>query len=502
MMLNENDSYDLTSTCALIVSQNSALMKNMTDTSLKTIWSTKGNSSIEISSKKELGSLYIEWETLPSSWAVSIYNNIANLNSTSNIDSNSSSINNNINNNTDNSINNSANNSTSNDVNKNSNNNDNSLWSEEKVYGQSGFVNEYVKLPPNNGNIRISIKSDSGSASIARLRIFSKGNPPPGIQNWDEPLKKADMLLISTHADDEFLYFGGIIPTYAGDRGKKVQIAYLINHELLRDRELLSGLWICGVRNYPVFSKLKDIYAPNYAAALKVYSSDVVLDYQTGLIRRFKPNVVVGHDLNGEYGHGAHILNARNLTQSIILANKHGAYPASEEKYGLWEIKKCYLHLYATNQIIMDWTKPLENFSGKTAWEMAILGYGQHFSQHKFKFRVRIEGPYDCRKFGLYYTTVGLDINKDDLFENVANSINSTSISDSGSMQSATSQINGSGNSSSIYSSNFSEINSDVKSSSLKPNENNKTSAIVFASAGFSLAIILGIFLISKRRKH
>jgi hypothetical protein len=67
----------------------------------------------------------------------------------------------------------------------------------------------------------------------------------------------------------------------------------------------------------------------------------------------------------------------------------------------------------------MDWTQPLAVFNGKSSWDMAKLGYDKHISQHIFKFRVRIEGPNDCRLFGLYFTSVGPDVQKDDFLENI-----------------------------------------------------------------------------------
>ena len=39
-----------------------------------------------------------------------------------------------------------------------------------------------------------------------------------------------------------------------------------------------------------------------------------------GLLRRFKPLVAVGHDREGEYGHGAHQLNALSLEQAVVRA--------------------------------------------------------------------------------------------------------------------------------------------------------------------------------------
>ncbi|MBQ8080714.1 MAG: PIG-L family deacetylase [Clostridia bacterium] len=60
------------------------------------------------------------------------------------------------------------------------------------------------------------------------------------------------MLLLSAHPDDELLWFGGTLPTYAGERGKQVQLVYLAHGDARRKNELLDGLWTCGVHAYPV----------------------------------------------------------------------------------------------------------------------------------------------------------------------------------------------------------------------------------------------------------
>lgn len=288
--------------------------------------------------------------------------------------------------------------------------------SDENEYG---FVNDLIVLEIPALSVNVTWDNKDKGVTISRISVFSQGDLPPNIQQWEPPLEKADMLLISTHADDEHLYFGGAMPVYAGEKGKSVQVAYFVDHGILRTRELLAGLWEVGIRNYPLISDFPDQYVASYDAAERFYGLDNALGFQVMLLRRFKPEVVLGHDLDGEYGHGAHMLNARSLSMALELASDESKYPESAGLYGIWNVKKCYLHLYENNEIIMDWTIPLEHFGGRSGWDMAKAGYAHHISQHHFKFRVRIEGPNDCRRFGLFRSTVGPDITKDDFFENI-----------------------------------------------------------------------------------
>ena len=76
----------------------------------------------------------------------------------------------------------------------------------------------------------------------------------------------------------------------------------------IREHEKLDGLWESGIKHYPICGDFPDLYSTSLEAAKKQYIYDDVLSYTTSTIRRFKPLVVVTQDLNGEYGHGGHML--------------------------------------------------------------------------------------------------------------------------------------------------------------------------------------------------
>ena len=261
-----------------------------------------------------------------------------------------------------------------------------------------------------------------GNGGVLRsIQVFSAGVLPGWVQQWQPPLAKADLVAFSTHADDEHLFFGGILPTYAGERGLAVQVAYLTYHRPERTHELLNGLWAVGVTAYPLIGPFADNISTKESlkAAENAFGRERVLEFQVETLRRFKPSVVVGQDLNGEYGHGAHMLNAQTLAEALELSGDAAYFPQSAALYGVWDVPKAYLHLYPENQIVMNWDIPLARFNGKTAFEMAQEGFAMHKSQAG-DFAVRQSGSWqDCRKFGLLRSTVGPDIAKNDLFEHI-----------------------------------------------------------------------------------
>ena len=322
---------------------------------------------------------------------------------------------------------------------------------ESLTCGSYGFLHEYVdvnklwdSLPQN-----LVLTFETGTA-VADVFGFTEGELPSWVQTWEPPCEAADLLLISSHSDDEQLFFLGVLPYYAGELGMKVQVAYVIQHFEVngvqnhqRPHEQLDGLWTVGVRNYPVMSDFPDLYAQSknrkeaFAQAEKVFAAagvtyDDFVSYMTECIRRFKPSVIVSHDLDGEYGHGTHVLAATALTEALDCTADETKYPESAKKYGAWEIQKLYLHLYDENQIVMNYDVPLEFFDGKTAYEVSCQGFACHKSQPWTWFYKWIYGSeenpytkasqiktYSPCKYGLYYTSVGQDAEGGDFFENV-----------------------------------------------------------------------------------
>lgn len=154
--------------------------------------------------------------------------------------------------------------------------------------------------------------------------------------------------------------------------------------------------------------------------AMSQYNYDDVLSYVTGCIRCFKPLVAVTQDLNGEYGHGGHMLFAKAVYDAIDISSDNNSYPESATLYGTWDVLKTYFHLYQDNQISLNLSVPLANMGGRTAIQVAQDAYEKHISQHKWDFAITDSGnattgsaAYSCSTFGLYRSLVGSDTSND-----------------------------------------------------------------------------------------
>lgn len=299
--------------------------------------------------------------------------------------------------------------------------------------GENQFLHECIKLDEETNKITINYDN---YVRIKEIFLFNE-TLPNWVQTWNQPLDKADILLFSTHSDDEHLFFAGLIPSMIAS-GKNIQVVYLTHHNDNPKRldEQLNGLWAVGLRNYPVLGAFPDAYSESLNGATNNlayagFSLDDVINFQIDIIKRFKPLVVVNHDEAGEYSHGQHILNTHALKEALNLL---------EYEY---KPEKVYLHLYKENPITMNYDIHLEYYNGMTAYEVSKLGYAEHDSQQYTWFTDWLKGKnneytkatdiktYSPTKFGLYYSKNGnYETLDNDLFYDVEITNNEEPIED------------------------------------------------------------------------
>lgn len=281
--------------------------------------------------------------------------------------------------------------------------------------GENGFLHEYVALESPSSSLTIRIPKDS--MRVDGIRIFGEGELPHDVQVWNSPCERADIMVVSSHADDEILFFGGILPTYAYLHDADIQVVYLCEFwttTRVREHEKLDGLWESGIRFYPVCGDFYDTYADDLADAKSKYNYGNIISYLVSQIRAFQPQVLVTHDIYGEYGHGFHILTCNALMEAVELAADAEQYPESFQTYGCWNTPKTYLHLFPANAIRLDLHVPIEeDYAGRTALEIAKKAYTKHVSQQWCWFYVSDEYEYSCADFGLYRSLVGADTGND-----------------------------------------------------------------------------------------
>ena len=135
------------------------------------------------------------------------------------------------------------------------------------------------------------------------------------------------------------------------------------------------------------------------------------------LLRQQRPLVVFTHDVNGEYGHWQHKIVSVAVQEACKLSADESFDPASVQAYGVWEVKKCYIHLYPENPLVIDISTPLASMGGKTALEVASAAFAKHRSQQNGRHLIpAVDDALTMNRFGMAYGTVEAGT---DAFDNI-----------------------------------------------------------------------------------
>lgn len=293
-------------------------------------------------------------------------------------------------------------------------------WTQVAAF-EDAYLNAYIPFDA-AGSFRLRAADPAAVLKISKFSVWGEGKLPASVERWTRLEENADLMLVVTHPDDDIIWFGGLLPTYAGEKGKKVMAVYVAGEpSAQRKNELLEGLWTCGVHYYPEIGPFPDLNARNLEIARNKWGKDAAAEYITGLLRKYRPPVVVTQDIKGEYGHFQHILTVQSVIEAVTKMAADPAYAKeSAALYGVFSPSKLYLHRWRKNEIVFDWSQPLSAFDGRSGFDVADEAFEKHVSQKKTHYYVYRSGTYDSQRMGLYWTAVGPDEDKNDIFEHVA----------------------------------------------------------------------------------
>ena len=259
---------------------------------------------------------------------------------------------------------------------------------------------------------------------------------------WQPRPDKVSLMVINAHPDDEGIFFGGLIPYYTQVRELPVVSISMTSGDWsrepeVREAEFRNAVWAYGLRVQPIFPRFKD-YSSSLLSSLDdnwdVWADGLLdgdgSDVEEGKekatralakwIRKYRPDVVATHDLNGEYGHYNHQATAWATVWAVAMA----ANPSVDiEELPSWQVKKLYINNYATNRIFHDFWQNLSidttgnGTADATPIDVANMGLNFHVTQRQPNastcYAVNETNsswePFPCEWWGLYSTTVGSD---------------------------------------------------------------------------------------------
>lgn len=289
-------------------------------------------------------------------------------------------------------------------------------------YKDNNIINSYTLLKLydqaiqiNTETTSITLTSENGMI-IDRIYAYTEGKLPEPFYNWNETPDKVDYLVIATHPDDDVLFMGCVIPILT-DKGYIGTTVCVTTPNRTRLSEELSGAWYMGTKYQSIFLHFQDIpHGQRFNRGSEFKEIDVTLSL-VRLFREKKPLVVFTHDIKGEYGHWQHLIVSKSVIEAAKLANDPSYDEESYNKYGTWEVKKVYVHLYKENTYQFDIHTSLESFDNMTAYEIAKIAFTKHKTQQNTRFHVYDDNEaHAMSKWGMAYGTVNVG---NDIFDNI-----------------------------------------------------------------------------------
>ena len=182
------------------------------------------------------------------------------------------------------------------------------------------FFNQYIPLTEGYDTIRLTNKTTDGhEMAISEIHVLGRGDVPAWVQQWHTFEGKADLVLLVTDPGDEYLFFGGLLPTYIA-QGREIMVCEIINTIAAYKNQMLDGLWMCGLTNYPYMA----YFRPNMSASLQgqydLWSEVQFVRHVSRIVRMYKPDVLVTHAKNGEGIDGGHKACADASIRSLTTA--------------------------------------------------------------------------------------------------------------------------------------------------------------------------------------
>ena len=277
--------------------------------------------------------------------------------------------------------------------------------------------------------------------SFVGFACLMVGHAPAQTYDWQPPPNKITLLAVWAHPDDEGIWGGGSLPYYSTVLNVPTMLVCMTyGWGDPRENELRDAAWTYGLRYEPLFGQFADINSSVDPNNPYTNTIDMTWDYWAGVgfkgdgsnveagkarainyvaeqIRRYRPDVIITHDVNGETGHDNHKATAYAVMRAFYVAADPNATATNLVGLPPWQAQKLYVHLYPTNQLFHEfWETPYPSLANQTARQVAATGLTRHVSQGPDRWIVAsVYNPTYYRSvwpsewWGLYASMVGPD---------------------------------------------------------------------------------------------
>jgi LmbE family N-acetylglucosaminyl deacetylase len=279
------------------------------------------------------------------------------------------------------------------------------------------------------------------SAWFVALACLMHWCPSARAYDWQPPPNKITVLAVFAHPDDEGIFFGGALPYYSAVLNLPTMILCMADgNETLRQDELRCAAWTYGLRYEPLFGHFANFLSAWITNSPYTNSTDITWDlWADGVfqgdgsdveagktraincvaeaIRRYRPDVIITQDVNGETGHDNHKAASYATIQAFFVAADPNATATNLVGLPPWQAQKLYVHLYPTNRLFhKSWEIPYQALANLTAHQAVNIGLSCHVSQGPSRWVSASVYPpagtyvqWPAEWWGLYASMVGPD---------------------------------------------------------------------------------------------
>ena len=264
---------------------------------------------------------------------------------------------------------------------------------------------------------------------------------PARAYDWQPPPNKITLLAVFAHPDDEGIFFGGALPYYSSVLNLPTMLLCMADgNETLRQDELRCAAWNYGLRYEPLFGHFANFFSGWITDSPYTNSTDITWDlWADGVfqgdgsdveagktraincvaeaIRRYRPDVVITQDVDGETGHDNHKAASYATIRAFFVAADPNVTATNLVGLPPWQAQKLYVHLYPTNKLFhKSWEIPYPALTNLTAHQAVNLGLSCHASQGPSRWVSASVYPpggdytaWPAEWWGLYASMVGPD---------------------------------------------------------------------------------------------
>ena len=227
------------------------------------------------------------------------------------------------------------------------------------------FLNSYIPLDAASAQIKLVFGSDD--AELAGIRLYGEGTLPADVQLWQPTPETADLLYIASTPQSAVKDFFGVLAAYTVEHEIPSALVVLSKDTRNMQEGLLAGLWEMGFANYPQFGSLVSTNNDVYKRVCGNWGSKPTTKLVQRVLSQYGARVVMTNTPGDQAFDGAAQYCAEVVQDEL---QERGA-----DDYTT--VQKLYC-ADPSGTTALDWTAALIHFNGASVAEAANAAYAKN----------------------------------------------------------------------------------------------------------------------------